>query len=397
MAKVKKSSLQIFIDKGGYKIVAQDEKGNWRGKAEAARATGLGVMTVGRILKENPTEPNKGEAKYIQDFEEDRGWKNYRQMFGHLSQLNSHKSIIRDAWKFLGGKDSSGWQKEDYGKLFSTEKTPEGKFVSPFYNEQLGGTPEGYATPFHNHMRANEKEKFLAVFHGVKFPKGSKKEWYLQEADLIGNKETGQKGIIHFLTDNETLMLILTGINKGGRHSALIAATHGNINWEDSTMMDYEQKMARKGKPFVDRYIHPKVLQMLRKYVNDYKIPRTTTKDGLLFIQSYSHHMLNMKQAAKLAGLSLNVSTHILKHTFVTQGSRHKVSMEVIQEQTGTDIGTLSAHYKAGNPKKCREEIMGEKYEVETFPNWLNRIVPVFDEEYERIKVSGRSYGRAKI
>ena len=69
-------------------------------------------------------------------------------------------------------------------------------------------------------------------------------------------------------------------------------------------------------------------------------------KDNL-FPRGYDFHFRRLRSAGRRAKLKKVISTHILKHTFVTQASRHGVSAENIVDQTGTELRTLEKFYRA--------------------------------------------------
>jgi len=62
---VKKKSLERFVAEGGYDIVHNTEKGEWRGIAEASLKTNLGEQTIRRLLKEYPTPPATSEKRFL--------------------------------------------------------------------------------------------------------------------------------------------------------------------------------------------------------------------------------------------------------------------------------------------------------------------------------------------
>lgn len=372
-SKVKKSSLQQFIDKQGYTIVHKDESGNWRGIAEAKRITGLGEMTIRRILDAHPTEPHKGEAAYVSEFEQSQGYKFFFDKYGKKSNTPEKLRQIREAWLLLNKKDPISWTHDDYSKIWNSDRF----FVKEFKGKEFMGVPEGYASTFHNLMRVTKKHELLNAFQGKKYPKGAKLEWYLEDNDLFG--------LCTAYTDNENLLITLLGINIGGRWSSLVLVKPQDLNFVTNTVLCYEPKR----KEFVPRYVLPSVMQLLRRYIDEYKIQPT----DLLFTQEYNFYLTKMKQAGKIAGIPKIVSTHILKHTFVTQAHRHGVSAEIIVEQTGTDWATLIKHYRAGDEKKARHEILGEKYDVQPFPDWLSALVPYFVSAYERIRKDEISKG----
>jgi integrase len=370
---VRKSILQRFKEKEGYSLVHKTESGAWRGIAEAARATGLGEMTIRRILKEHPEEPLKGVAKYVEEFTQTEGFKAYKMSFGRNPEFNSEVRRIRKAWLALNKKDPMTWSKEDWQKIWTNPPF----FMETFKDKAFHGVPEYYATPFHKLMKVTNKEKLLPIFKGKKYPKGGKREWFFDDEDIIG--------MCGAIEDNETLMMLGLGIIKGGRFSALVLGKPEQINEKDLIMLDYETKR----KDYVPRFILKPLMELLQRYIRDYDIK----PDEPLFTQGYDWFLNSMKGYARKAGIQKNVSTHILKHTFVTQAHRHGVSAEIIVEQTGTDWETLKQHYRARDEKKSRHELLGEKYDVVPFPLWFAGLMPYFTEAYERIKRSGIADG----
>ena len=132
MAKVKKGTLQVFLDKNGYSFVSKNEKGVWKGIAEASRETGLGEMTIRRLLQANPEEPSKGEAAYVSEFEKSKGYLAFKERYGKKDNFDTRIKMIRDAWLLLNKKDPIGWSNEDYQKIWTSEQ---------FYREEFNGKP----------------------------------------------------------------------------------------------------------------------------------------------------------------------------------------------------------------------------------------------------------------
>jgi integrase len=365
-------------NKGGqtlYEIATKDEKGEWRGTAEVARLAGVGEQTVRRFFKEFPEPPKKGEYKYVAKFEDEdehEGYKLFKQAQGNDPKFKTWKSILRRAWNKLNQVDMKDWGKEEYAQLFN-EPPPKGFMLKEFRGEPFAGVPESTATALHHLIRATGKESYLALFKGKKYPKGGKREWFLEDEDIIS--------LTTKIVDNETLLVTLLGINCGGRMSSLKKPVPQNINWKDAIISMYEPKREE----YVERVLLDEVLSLFRRYIEDYNIQPSE----LLFTQEYDFYLNRMKAAGKDAKIPKTVSTHILKHTFVTQAHRHGVSAETIVEQTGTDWATLKTFYRAIDEKKRRHEIRGEEYEVVPFNVWLGRLVPYFEKAYERIKNEG--------
>lgn len=369
---VRKSNLERFIQKGGYDIVKQDSDGSWKGISEAMRATGLSRPTIYLILKKNPEQPEKGQPKYVQELAQSEGFKKFKLRYGGNKNFKAAEGVLRKAFVYLQKKDPIDWNLADYEKLWHPD--------SPFFNATLGGVPEQYGIVFRNLMKASRKLDFLQMFHCVKHPKGSKKEWFLESEEIIR--------ILGKFETNDCVMMFYLGIVKGARFSSLVEVKPDKMSLADWSMNDFEKKMLKKrGKAYVTRYIPEITMNLVQRYIKDYNIKG----DEPLFTQSYSVYLDLFKAAGRAAGINKTISTHIMKHTFVTQAARHGVSAEVITEQTGTDWGTLETHYKALNPAKLRFELQGVVSDkaVVDFVEWIRGLHPYFVEAYERIQKHG--------
>ena len=149
-----------------------------------------------------------------------------------------------------------------------------------------------------------------------------------------------------------------------------------------------------KRQEFKSRLVIKPVMDLIHRYIDDYQIQPKEP----LFLHEYDFYLRSMKEAGKRVGIHKTISTHILKHTFVTQAHRHGVSAENIVEQTGTDWETLKKHYRARDEKKMRHELLGESMDIIPFPKWLEGLIPFFNSAYERIKKSGIQNGvRARL
>ena len=222
-------------------------------------------------------------------------------------------------------------------------------------------------------MRVTDRTNLLLEFKGTTLPSGGKKGWFLEDEDIIG--------ILGKLEENETLMMLGLGITKGARFSSLVLGKPEQVNWKDLHMTDYEPKITKH----VVRTVPRVMLDLLRRYIKDYQVQA----QELLFTHKYSFYINQLQTAGKKAGIEKNVTTHIMKHTFVSQASRHGVSAEVISEQCETELRTLNEYYKAKNPKKVRHELLDEKLDVVSWQKWIEGLIPYFIENYERIKREG--------
>ena len=165
------------------------------------------------------------------------------------------------------------------------------------------------------------------------------------------------------------------------------------INYDTGRIRMYEPKR----KEYINRWLLPSIEPLLQAYVKDYHIPT----DEVMFTrpENSEFYRSKMVRAGKLAQLSHHVTTHIMKHTFVSQAFKHNMTTDKIVEQTGTDWETLKKAYAAEHEALSRAEFRGEKLpETEPFREWYAKLMPTFLDNYERIKRSGIVDGvRGKI
>jgi hypothetical protein len=94
-----------------------------------------------------------------------------------------------------------------------------------------------------------------------------------------------------------------------------------------------------------------------------------------------------LQRAGRNAGLTDTISTHIIKHSFVSQASFHGVSLDIISKQTGTEESTLKKFYRAEDVRRVRHELRGEEYGIISFPEWIEKTLhPHFVARYKEIK-----------
>ena len=85
-------------------------------------------------------------------------------------------------------------------------------------------------------------------------------------------------------------------------------------------------------------------------------------------------------------------ATHIFKHTFVTQGAFHDLSMESISEQTGTNPNTLRDFYVGVKERKLRHELLGEELDVLPYHEWVKTFEPLWSQQYNNIIVQRKTF-----
>jgi hypothetical protein len=365
-SEISKKSLEQFVKLGGYDIVKYDRASQrWKGVSKAARVTKLHRDTVTRILKEHPTKPiTKILPKYYEQFEESTGYKRLEVELGHKSWFKNMKRVVLEAFHFLGNKDPIYWTLEDIQKV----RRDCLKLRDPTTND----IHPNYATELRRAIRALNKYELLPAFERVpKLPVGKKLEWFLEEPDLIK--------LTHMTRRPDILLYLYTGITTGARHSGIVTLTPERIRAARGEMLIYETKR----KEYVPKVLPQCVIDLLNQYIIDFQFKG----DQRIFPYGYTFYNRALKVAGKDAGLTDETTTHILKHTFVSQASFHGVSLDIISKQTGTDENTLKKYYRAEDVRRARHELRGEEYGGISFSEWVEKALhPHFVARYKEIK-----------
>jgi hypothetical protein len=366
MSEISKKTLEQFVKMGGYDIVRYDREANrWKGVSEAARATNLHRDTVTRILKEQPTKPvTKILPAYYEKFEETTGYKRLEMALGQKSWFATMKRVVLEAFHFLGNKDPLYWTLEDIQKL----RRDCLKLRNPVTND----IHRVYATELRRAIEALGLYDLLPALKMVpREPTGKKLEWFLEETDLIK--------LTHAIPRPDTLLYLYAGITTGARHSGIVTLTPEGIKAARGEMLIYETKR----KEYVPKIMPQCVIDLLNQYIIDFQF----RGDQRIFPSSYTVYNDALKDAGTKAGLTDETTTHILKHTFVSQASFHGVSLDIISKQTGTDEDTLKKFYRAEDVRRARHELRGEEYGVISFPEWVEKTLhPHFVARYKEIK-----------
>jgi hypothetical protein len=365
-SEISTKSLEQFVKLGGYDIVKYDrEKGRWKGVSKAARVTKLHRDTVTRLLKDFPTKPvKKIVPKYYEQFEETTGYKRLEVELKHKPWFQDVKHVVLEAFHFLGNKDPVYWTLEDVQKV----RRDCLKLRSPDTND----IHPNNATELRRAIRVLNKYDLLPAFERVpKLPAGKKLEWFMEEPDLIK--------LIHVIRRPDTLLYLYTGVTTGARHSGTVTLAPERIKTSRGEMLIYETKR----KTYVPKVMPQCVIDLLNQYIIDFQFKG----DQKVFPYGYAFYNRSLKAAGKNAGLTDETTTHILKHTFVSQASFHGVSLDIISKQTGTDEGTLKKYYRAEDVRRARHELRGEDYGVISFPEWVEKTLnPHFVARYKEIK-----------
>lgn len=366
--RVQESKLDKFMRLGGYETVRQVKrgkfKGQWRNLSKASRKTAISRPTIYKILEKYPEKPNKIKPKYLDRLEDSEGYKRFMQQYGiKLDKYHLQQNIryMRIAFKMLGRKTPESWTEQDYKKLW---------YAKEFYSQECKGINKIIGIHFRRVMSATDRFDLLQKFKYKAPPEGKKKQWFLHEDEI--------KALAQVIEEKETLMLLFVGISVGARHQALNDLRVKDIDFNDKVFQVHESKT----RDYILKFPPYAIFDLLKTYVTDLDL---APKDNL-FPRGYHYHLGRLRTAGRRAKLKKVVSTHILKHTFVTQASRHGVSAENIVYQTGTELRTLEKFYRAKDEAKLRHEMQGAVYRAIPFHEWIRKLSPYFKARYGELK-----------
>lgn len=364
-----RAKLDQFVKRGGYEIVKQikrgKRKGQWKNISEAARRTGLTRPTIYKILEEHPQKPSKVTPKYVETLTESEGFRRLEQLYSKTISKNAWSSTIytvEKAFKILGySKDPISWSEEDYRTLWAA---PE------FYAEECKGINKRYAVALRRLMRATDNHNLLAKFKFNNPPEGKRKQWFLHTSDI--------KALVPAIDNTEVLLKVLVGITTGARDSGLDSITVERCDFSSNCIEVYEKKVRH----YVLKFPPFQVMQLLKQYVTD----KGFKPSDKIFPSEYNWFNETLKATGERAGLTKKVTTHILKHTFVSQAHMHGVSGSTIANQTGTEHRCLVKFYRAESEGLLRSEMQGTKFDVQPFHIWAAQIALDFKARYLRLK-----------
>lgn len=370
----------IKLDKGARKKYPDNPKKWWKNKAVASKTLGISRPTIDKIIliypDGLPKKPKKMKPKYFDEFEKTKIWKKIKDFYwdhrlkGLTKRGDAVKTVAREMFRITKGKGFEYFDEDDLAIFWGTPDTPpHPDFVDP----QTGKLAFAKASSIRMCMKLMKRGHLVDdprfSTKGLKREAGRKKGWYLEMDHIIK--------VIGVIKEVDTLILFLLGILFGGRFNALQRIKVKDIDKEAEIIDVYESKVRRT----VEKYLpSSKVLELLTTYIDDFNI-----KDKLF---RWSLHIYNyrLKVASKDAELPFLMSSHILKHTAITQMSLHGVDVDVIEDYVGTEARTIRAFYRGGGDKKIKAQIRGEAFEYESWANFINRLMPYFFERYNYIK-----------
>jgi len=355
---VKKTTLHEFVSKNGYELIQK------LGKSETSRILKVSRPTIDAILRKYPTAPLRTLPKYVFQWEETQGNTMFIEKYrGKLRDLKIYVTQALQAWLVLGKKDPISWDIEDFRKIWNEER---------FRDPNTGKMRFQYAIIFRKWMRALGRGEFCNMedfeTKGLKRPRGVKKQWFLEDEEITR--------LIEAIDREDLLVAFVLSLFSGGRASSVMTSEVSkgirpmDIDERNCGILMFEPKRQE----YVLRLFHPKLVGLVKRYIFDCRV-----KPNESLFPSY----WVMRKLLKSAGLKGKVSKiaemmgswHITKHTFVSQGAYHGLSIEVISEQTGTDANTLMDYYAGIKEKKMRAELLGEKVDIEPFHAWALRVI----------------------
>ncbi len=372
VSKLRKETIEQFVNANGYAIAKT------QGVTAAAIASRLSRPTVYGILQKYPEQPKRTVPQYVKDFKNTEGAKLFlaKNRNRIKTWLKVYKVGLR-SYLYLGKKDPLTWTVDDYRRLWSYDK---------FTDSVTKRIRDTAAFSLHLWMRALGKHDLLQQeefsMRGLKRPK-SRKSWCLEDANLTSLIKT---------TKRHSLLLIEEiGVKSGGRISSVLGIRPLDCNFEKNVILMYEPKV----QDYIPRFLDEGCMARVKRYIEDYHI----APDRHLF-SSYSTIRKQLKTVAKEANIpqlaSMRGATHIFKHTFVTQGAFHDLSMESISQQTGTNPNTLQDFYVGVKEKKLRHELLGEKLDVLPYHEWVKTFEPLWSQQYASIPVQKKTKAEPK-
>jgi hypothetical protein len=365
--KLRKETVERFVNANGYEIAQK------QGVTTASNVSGLSRPTVYAILQRYPKQPKRIVPQYIKDFDTTEGAKQF--LSKNRNRIKTWKKCYRLGLKcylLLGKKDPISWTIDDYRKLWVHEG---------FIDSVTKRTRDTIGCMLRLWMKTTDKHDLLQLEEfstkGLKRPK-NRKSWCLEDTHITG--------LIKATKHHYLLLIMEIGVKSGGRISSILGVRPLDCNFEKDLIMMYEPKV----KEYRPRFLDSNCMSRVRQYISDYQI----VPDKPLF-PSYSTVRKALKITADEAGVpqlvSMRGATHIFKHTFVTQGAFHDLSMESISEQTGTNPNTLRDFYVGVKEKKLRHELLGEELDVLPYHKWVETFEPLWCQQYSNISVQRKA------
>jgi hypothetical protein len=394
--RISKSELEKL-----FSILKRDQKGSWKRKTEASKATGFSRPTIDKILRlypqGMPQKPKLTQPQFVDKYEETLCHKKIVQAYtdratGKLSSQGGRTDRFGlDLYLMFGQKDPCTLDLKQFLQAKDDPRFMDKKTGTIAFSELValrtimvfaGLDPKRYSKEF--------------TTKGTKRPP-QKKGWYLEEGELLR--------FIYGINEIETLVFCRIGIESGGRFSSTTEITTDKIAFDMNMIEMFEPKVSSTE----ERYFVPCTMEFIRQYIREKAII------GKLFRQSYESLSDKILEAGQRAGLfrftgeyeereirskgkriksrvkkheGKLTSTHLLKHTFVSLSSMHGFGLDDVSEQTGTDPDTLKKFYLGVGKKKLKGIILG-KIEYVPWHEWIrDTLHPHWQKRYMQLKAA---------
>jgi hypothetical protein len=364
-----------------FKIVRFDKvSGKWKGKARAAKELGLSRPTIDKWLAQYPQgmpeKPHKTEPRYFQEFEQTdcakRVRSNYfdRKTNDMTSQGKRVYTVLREAWKTRNQKDPLTFDLQDFLFFWGTStQAPYPPFVDPLTNKIAFNNAVCLRIAMRSGRARDLVDDLRFTTKGLKREAGRKRYWYLEEQEIIQ--------VVNVINEPDTLEFFYLGILLGGRGNAVLAIHVGNVHRQAQCLDIYETKVHRT----IEKDLFDFSLEFLWQYIIDFDL-----KDRLFSLDLDTINDRLIKASIE-AGLPKQkwITTHMLKHTTVTQMGLHGVDIDVISDYVGTDPDTLMKFYRGGGREKIRAQILDLPRTQKTWKEFVKELHPYFVARYKAI------------
>ena len=212
-----------------------------------------------------------------------------------------------------------------------------------------------------NHARKNKK---YPVYHDdvptVKLPKeGKRRDRWLsyEEIDKLlaacwyepGRLPNGRNGYIKTDYQTRLYVFVMIGLETAARKTAIehLKKKQVDLKLGVINLLPEEKEQTNKIMPVVP--ISDDLRPVLEKAMKESKTEYVLGSTSSLYIQ--------FKAAVKRAGLSSDVTPHIMRHTWITLAAQAGISFWDISGVTGDDEATLKKNYAKHSPDFLRSAI----------------------------------------
>lgn len=380
--------------------------GKWKRKTEAARQLGISRPTIDKWLDQykqgvpDVAKTKKTEPAYFQEFKQTACYRKivevaYDRDIKGLSSLGEALNYgLREAWKARNKKDPLTFDLADYLFFWGTQsQAPYPPFVDPMKNKIAFGKAVAlrFSMRYGKARDLIDDPRFTTL--GLKRDP-QKKHFYLEDAEILS--------VVSNLPCPDVVILTYCGILMGGRFSSFGGTNNrktlglkvGDIHRQALFLTLKEIKVDE----IVEKDLFDFTLDFIWEYVIDYGLAdsnleraKRTGAQGKLFSWDLNGYNEILSEASRKAGLPENkiMTSHMLKHTCITQMGLHGIDIDVISDYVGTDADTIMKYYRGGGRDKIRSQILDLPRKQETWKQFVQRIHPYFVARYRQLRDSG--------